>query len=102
MGVPTFYTRLLDEPAFNTSVCQNMRLFISGSAPLLEQTFEDFEPGIDYFEGIADDHEANFANMKYPQYKWDQRSTLYYIDDEGMLVQRVNQDYAYPTNISGD
>ena len=67
-----------------------------------EQTFEDFEPGIDYFEGIADDHESNFANMKYPQYKWDQRSTLYYIDDEGMLVQRVNQDYTYPTNISGD
>lgn len=43
MGVPTFYTRLLDEADFNRDCCNNMRLFISGSAPLLEQTFEDFQ-----------------------------------------------------------
>ena len=43
MGVPTFYTRLLSNPAFSSAVCNNMRLFISGSAPLLEQTFEDFQ-----------------------------------------------------------
>ncbi len=43
MGVPTFYTRLLDEANFNRDCCKNMRLFISGSAPLLEQTFEDFQ-----------------------------------------------------------
>ncbi|WP_085905929.1 malonate--CoA ligase [Kiloniella majae] len=42
MGVPTFYTRLLDHPDFGQSICQNMRLFISGSAPLLEDTFEQF------------------------------------------------------------
>jgi malonyl-CoA/methylmalonyl-CoA synthetase len=43
MGVPTFYTRLLDHPEFNRTACQNMRLFISGSAPLLEDTFTRFE-----------------------------------------------------------
>ena len=43
MGVPTFYTRLLDDKNFNRDCCQNMRLFISGSAPLLEQTFDDFQ-----------------------------------------------------------
>lgn len=43
MGVPTFYTRLLDDNEFNADVCSNMRLFISGSAPLLEQTFNDFK-----------------------------------------------------------
>lgn len=43
MGVPTFYTRLLDDKNFTPDVCKNMRLFISGSAPLLEQTFEDFK-----------------------------------------------------------
>lgn len=43
MGVPTFYTRLLDSPAFTAAVCSNMRLFISGSAPLLEQTFTEFQ-----------------------------------------------------------
>ncbi|MBI1424381.1 MAG: AMP-binding protein [Gammaproteobacteria bacterium] len=43
MGVPTFYTRLLDSPDFNRDVCRNIRLFISGSAPLLEQTFIEFQ-----------------------------------------------------------
>lgn len=43
MGVPTFYTRLLNEPGFDTTVCRGMRLFISGSAPLTEQTFDEWE-----------------------------------------------------------
>ncbi len=43
MGVPTFYTRLLDHPAFTNELCHNMRLFISGSAPLLAETHRDFE-----------------------------------------------------------
>lgn len=42
MGVPTFYTRLLAEPSFDTALCKNMRLFVSGSAPLLDSTFEEF------------------------------------------------------------
>ena len=43
MGVPTFYTRLLASAAFDAACCANMRLFISGSAPLAEQTFAAFE-----------------------------------------------------------
>jgi malonyl-CoA/methylmalonyl-CoA synthetase len=43
MGVPTYYTRLLAEPAFDQSLCRNVRLFISGSAPLLTDTFDEFE-----------------------------------------------------------
>lgn len=43
MGVPTHYTRLLAEPAFNREICKNMRLFISGSAPLLKKTFLEFQ-----------------------------------------------------------
>jgi malonyl-CoA/methylmalonyl-CoA synthetase len=43
MGVPTYYTRLLAEPAFDASRCATMRLFISGSAPLLVDTFHAFE-----------------------------------------------------------
>jgi malonyl-CoA/methylmalonyl-CoA synthetase len=42
MGVPTFYTRLLDDPRFDSAVCSGMRLFISGSAPLLASTHEAF------------------------------------------------------------
>ena len=42
MGVPTFYSRLLQTPGFDKTGCKNMRLFISGSAPLLEQTWQAF------------------------------------------------------------
>jgi malonyl-CoA/methylmalonyl-CoA synthetase len=38
MGVPTFYTRLLATPELNAAACSSMRLFISGSAPLLPET----------------------------------------------------------------
>ena len=38
MGVPTFYTRLLDHPGLTREACANMRLFVSGSAPLLAET----------------------------------------------------------------
>ncbi|HLV27733.1 MAG TPA: malonyl-CoA synthase [Burkholderiaceae bacterium] len=43
MGVPTYYVRLLADSRFNREVCANMRLFISGSAPLLRETFEAFQ-----------------------------------------------------------
>ncbi len=43
MGVPTFYTRLLADPAFGRDAVANMRLFISGSAPLLAETHKAFE-----------------------------------------------------------
>jgi malonyl-CoA/methylmalonyl-CoA synthetase len=43
MGVPTFYTRLLANPAFARESTANVRVFISGSAPLLESTFAEFE-----------------------------------------------------------
>lgn len=42
MGVPTYYTRLLAERNFTRATCRNMRLFISGSAPLLKETFVAF------------------------------------------------------------
>jgi len=42
MGVPTLYVRLLGERALRRDACANMRLFISGSAPLLIETFEAF------------------------------------------------------------
>ena len=43
MGVPTFYTRLLTNDKFNQEITKNMRLFISGSAPLLTETHKEFE-----------------------------------------------------------
>ncbi|PPE67310.1 malonate--CoA ligase [Caldimonas caldifontis] len=42
MGVPTLYVRLLGEAGFGRETCRHMRLFISGSAPLLLETFNEF------------------------------------------------------------
>ncbi|TGD44369.1 malonyl-CoA synthase [Pseudotabrizicola sediminis] len=43
MGVPTFYTRLLDDPRLTRDLVGHMRLFISGSAPLLSETHIAFQ-----------------------------------------------------------
>jgi malonyl-CoA/methylmalonyl-CoA synthetase len=43
MGVPTFYTRLLQHDGLTREACQHMRLFVSGSAPLLSETHRQFQ-----------------------------------------------------------
>ena len=43
MGVPTFYTRLIDTPGLDREATRRMRLFVSGSAPLLAETHRAFE-----------------------------------------------------------
>ncbi len=42
MGVPTFYTRLLDHPKLDRKIIANIRLFVSGSAPLLAETHREW------------------------------------------------------------
>jgi malonyl-CoA/methylmalonyl-CoA synthetase len=42
MGVPTFYTRLIDDPRLTREATRHMRVFISGSAPLLAETHRSF------------------------------------------------------------
>ena len=43
MGVPTLYTRLLQEPGLDKNVVRHMRLFVAGSAPLLIETFTEWQ-----------------------------------------------------------
>jgi malonyl-CoA/methylmalonyl-CoA synthetase len=43
MGVPTLYVRMLAEPSLTREAASNMRLFIAGSAPLLKETFEEWQ-----------------------------------------------------------
>ena len=62
--------------------------------------FEDFEPGVDFFDGVDIEHEPEFENMYYPQYRWDDRSIFYYVDSQGQLIQRINQGYTYPSGTS--
>ena len=49
MGVPTYYTRILSNPKLNTDTTANIRVFISGSAPLLEDTFNEFRSKTDHY-----------------------------------------------------
>lgn len=64
------------------------------------ETFDDFEAGVDYFDGIDENHNILYDNLKYPQYKWDDRSIFYYVDNQGQLVMRINKFYSYPAGIS--
>jgi hypothetical protein len=65
-----------------------------------QENFEDFEPGIDYFDGTRADHEVEYDNLVWTQYRWDNRNMLYYVDDQGRLTQRINQGYTYPVGTS--
>lgn len=57
--------------------------------------YEGFEVGIDFFEGRDVHHNKPYANLRYEQYRWDDRAIFYYIDDDGQLVARVNNGYTY-------
>jgi hypothetical protein len=50
--------------------------------------------------GRDDDHDVIHPNLKYEQYRWDDRLLYYYIDDQGQWVLRTNKTYIYPTGVS--
>ena len=64
-----------------------------------DETYPDFEYGVDFTEGRDDNHSIVWENLKYEQYRWDNRSLYYYINSEGSLVVRIGQKYTYPTGI---
>lgn len=64
-----------------------------------EENFEDFELGVDFYDGRDEDHNLVYENLNYEQYRWDDRSIYYYIDDDGQLVARINAGYTYPTGV---
>ena len=63
------------------------------------ENYEDFVQGEDFFEGRDVKHQIIFDNLNYEQFRWDNRSVLYYIDDDGQLVLRINEGYEYPTGV---
>jgi hypothetical protein len=64
-----------------------------------EDNFDNFEVGVDFFEGRDVFHELVYDNLNYEQYRWDDRSLYYYINDAGELVIRVGAKYNYPAGI---
>jgi hypothetical protein len=66
------------------------------------QNFEDFEYGVDYFDGrLEEDHSRPFINLFYDQYRWDGKNMYYYINANGELVVRINQKYNYDASFVG-
>lgn len=63
---------------------------------LAENDFEEFEYGVDFFDGrLQEDHSRPYTNLHWDQYRWDSRSVYYYINDNGELVVRLNKVYTY-------
>ena len=57
--------------------------------------FNDFSRGVDFFDGRDGQHRKNYKNLVYEQYKWDGRNIFYYVNTEGELVLRINEQYTY-------
>jgi len=66
------------------------------------ENYNNFQQGVDFFEGRNVFHEVEFDNLQYEQYRWENRNIYYYINTDGELVLRVNQEYDYPTGVSSD
>jgi hypothetical protein len=62
----------------------------------IADNYEDFEYGIDYFDGrLEEDHSRPYPNLYWDQYRWDDKNCYYYIDANGELVVRINRAYTY-------
>lgn len=61
----------------------------------IEQTYDGFEEGVDYFDGVDAARNQNFIGLKYEQYKWSADDLYYYVDGEGRLCVRINVPYNY-------
>ena len=69
---------------------------------LAENDFQDFEYGVDFFDGRQDvDHARPYANLHWDQYRWDTRSVYYYINANGEFIVRLNKSYEYPATFVG-
>jgi hypothetical protein len=67
---------------------------------LAENDFTDFEYGVDFFDGrSAADHSRPYSNLRWDQYRWDNKNIFYYLDDAGNFVARINQKYTYPPEL---
>jgi hypothetical protein len=109
------YTRLGDTPRFFYGLRKNENgsLFLQRSDQLKSNetielnnigepsgNYTDF--GVDFFEGIDVNHNPAFENLRYQQYRWDDRAIFYYIDNDGQLVAKINNGHEYDSGASED
>ena len=66
-----------------------------------DENYLDFEEGLNFFNGVDEDRNIEFKNLRYTQLKWDNRSITFYIEpDSGQFVQRVSRGFQHPDGIS--
>ena len=78
---------------------QSLQVNIPGDP---EDNFDNLEEGQNFFEGRDVQHKKVYENLNYEQFKWDNRNIMYYVDDEGQLVARINQNYTHDPLSSSD
>mgnify|MGYP003641245419 FL=1 len=66
------------------------------------QNYPSFEQGHEFSEGRNVNHDLVYENLNYEQFRWDDRNIQYYVNAEGELVARVNQNYTYDDNSSSN
>ena len=66
----------------------------------IERTYDGFEDGVDFFDGVDAARNTNFQGLKYEQYKWSADDLYYYVDGQGQLCVRINIPYNYSEGIT--
>lgn len=66
------------------------------------QNYLSFEQGQDFYEGRDVNHDLVYENLNYEQFRWDNRNIQYYVDSQGELIVRINQNYTYDENSSSN
>jgi len=75
-------------------------LITINNSGLTQNDFPDFEYGVDFFDGrLEEDHSRPYSNLQWDQFRWDTKNAFYYINDNGELVVRINQNYIYPPEL---
>ena len=63
------------------------------------EDWTEFEYGVDFLDNVDEEHNIQYENLYYSQYRWDNRSMYYYIDANGSLIVRIGQKYVYPVGV---
>jgi len=75
-------------------------LITINNSGLTQNDFPDFEYGVDFFDGrLEEDHSRPYSNLQWDQFRWDTKNAFYYINANGELIVRINQNYIYPPEL---
>lgn len=67
-----------------------------------QDNYPNYTEGQDFFEGRDVFHNLVYTNLNYEQFHWDNKNLYYYVNDEGELVVKVNEEVIYDEWSSSD